>query len=338
MFNIASVNMPKIKPETKVLIIKTLKSKSPAEVADIFTASKRQVERICKRYQESGDVHDRPRSGRPCKTTARDNHLLVWQARPMSTALQLQDEWMPATPVSSRTVHRILAHNGLHGRIAAQKPALNKRQLRNRVAYVKAYSLTKGWTAEKWWKKYFSDESSVELHPKRCQYCRRPSGVRLDPRFTQKTVKFGGGKIMVWGYIQYGGAREICKVDGNIDSAKYLQILASQYISNYKRGQISQQDWAPCHTSGSTMKFLRGKKIKVLQGWPAQSPDMNIIEHISGRMKEEAWRTKPKNLEELWDACKVAFHTIPDDLINKLYDSLPNLDLSVFVFVLFSII
>ena len=56
---------------------------------------------------------------------------------------------------------------------------------------------------------------------------------------------------MVWGYIQYGGAREICKVDGNIDRAKYQQILASQYIPNYKREQISQQDGAPCHTSGA---------------------------------------------------------------------------------------
>ena len=114
-----------------------------------------------------------------------------------------------------------------------------------------------------------------------------------------------------------------CKVDGNIESAKYQQILASQYIPNYKRGQIFQQDGAPCHNSGST-KFLRGKNIKVLQGWPAQSPDINIIEHIWGRMKEEAWRTKPKNLEELWDACKVAFHAIPDNFINKPYDSLPN--------------
>ncbi|KAJ8418559.1 hypothetical protein AAFF_G00000580 [Aldrovandia affinis] len=60
MLNIASVNIPKIKPETKVLIIKNLKSKSPAEVADIFNASKRLVERIRKRYQETGDVHDRP--------------------------------------------------------------------------------------------------------------------------------------------------------------------------------------------------------------------------------------------------------------------------------------
>ena len=65
---------------------------------------------------------------------------------------------------------------------------------------------------------------------------------------------------MVWGYIQYGGARKICKVDGNIDSAKYQQILASQYIPNYKRGQIFQLGGAPSHTSGSTMKFLRGEE------------------------------------------------------------------------------
>ena len=101
MLNIASVNMPKIKPETKVLIIKPLKSKSPAEVANIFNLSKRQVERIRKRYQETRNVHDRPWSGRPRKTTARDDSLLVRlsKARPMSTASQLQEEWTPVTPV-----------------------------------------------------------------------------------------------------------------------------------------------------------------------------------------------------------------------------------------------
>ena len=82
MLNIASANMPKIKPETKVLIIKNLKSMSPAEVADIFNVSKWQVEWIRKRYQETGDVHDRPRSGRPHKTTARDDRLLVHLTAP----------------------------------------------------------------------------------------------------------------------------------------------------------------------------------------------------------------------------------------------------------------
>ena len=41
-------------------------------------------------------------------------------------------------------------------------------------------------------------------------------------------------------------------------------------------------------------------------------------------MKEEAWKTKPKNLDELWEACKTAFFAIPDDVSNKLYESLPN--------------
>ena len=134
---------PRSNQKPKVLIIKNLKSKSPAEVADIFNVSKRQVERIRKRYQETGDVHDfhpgrADRARQLLETTA------CWSAS------QLQEEWTPAMPVSSRTVRLILAHNGLHGRIAAQKPALNKRQLRNRVVYTKAHSLTEGWTAENW--------------------------------------------------------------------------------------------------------------------------------------------------------------------------------------------
>lgn len=268
--NLASHKMPKIQPQTKVLIIKSLKTKSAAEVADTFNVSKRQVERIRKRFEETGVVHEKP-SGKPRKTTVREDRSLLRQSRasPFSTAAQLHEKWLTETPVSTRTVCQILSRSGS---ISAQKPALNKRQLKYCVAFVKAHSLEKGWTMEKWQKVDFSDESSIELHSNRRKHCRRPVGTRMDPR---------------------------CRVDGNINSRKYQEILAAHYIPNYNRGQILQQDGAPSHTSASTSKFLKAKKVKVLQDWPAQSPDVNIIEHVWDKMKEEAWKMKPKNLDEL---------------------------------------
>ncbi|KAL1272171.1 hypothetical protein QQF64_031187 [Cirrhinus molitorella] len=161
---------------------------------------------------QTGDIFDKPRSGRPRKTTAREDRLLARKSKasPFSTAAELHETWSPEVPVSTRTVCRILSRNGLHGRISAQKPALNKRQLKNRVAFAKAHSLLKGWMLEKWQKVDFSDESSVELHHSCRKYCRRPTGARMDPRFTQKSVKFGGGKIMVWGYIHLGSPIARC--------------------------------------------------------------------------------------------------------------------------------
>ena len=110
MLKIASVNMSKIKPVTKVLIIKNLKFKSPAEVEDLFNVFKRQVERIRKRYQETGDVHDRPRSGRLHKTTARDDSLLVRLTAP--GGVDTSDVCFDKNCTSD------LACNGLHSRIA----------------------------------------------------------------------------------------------------------------------------------------------------------------------------------------------------------------------------
>ena len=180
---------------------KTFKSKSPAEVADIFNVSKGRWRGFASSTKRLVTSMTDP-GGADC-TRQLLEMTACWSdcqkpgpcQPPHSSRRSGRQRQVDA--VSSRTVHQILARNGLHGCIDAQKPALNKRQLKNRVAYGKAHSLMEGWTAENL---IFSDELSVELHPKRRQYCQQPSGARLDPQFTQKRVKFGGGKIMVWGY------------------------------------------------------------------------------------------------------------------------------------------
>ena len=63
--------------------------------------------------------------------------------------------------------------------------ALNKRQLKKRVAFAKAHSLLKGWTLEKCQKVDFSHESSVELNHSRRKYCKdllEPAWIRDSPR------------------------------------------------------------------------------------------------------------------------------------------------------------
>ena len=160
-------------------------------------------------------------------------------------------------------------------------------------------------------------DSSVEkyIFQMNHQLSSNPSAANIvdDPRFTQKTVKFGGGKIMVWFCIQHGGAREICKVDGNIDGAKFQKTLASQYIPNYKRGQILT-GWSSLLYLMFHYEVYQGEKDQGPSG-TANSLQIWILLSISG---EEWIRTKSKNLEELWYAYKVAFHAIPDDFINRM--------------------
>ncbi|XP_060949588.1 uncharacterized protein LOC133026685 [Limanda limanda] len=97
--------MPKIHPDSKALIIKRRKTRSTAEVADTFNVSQHQVQRIRTRFEETGDVFDKPRSGRPRNTTAREDRLLARKSKatPFPTAAELHQAWSPQVPVSTRT-------------------------------------------------------------------------------------------------------------------------------------------------------------------------------------------------------------------------------------------
>jgi len=57
--------------------------------------------------------------------------------------------------------------------------------------------------------------------------------------------------------------------------------------------------------------------------WPAQSPDLNIIENLWADLKQQLSSHQVKSLDALWDICKDIWFSIPTVKIRHLYNSIP---------------
>lgn len=169
--------------------------------------------------------------------------------------------------MSTRTFCRILSQNDFHGEISAQKSAPNKKTNKNLVAFAKAEG------------GFLKRILQIQITSQLLQILQETYWSPRGSKCTQNTVKLVPVWALVWGSIQYGSVQQICMLEGNINSLKYSKVLATSYIPKQPQKESN---------FASTSKLIRAKKMKVLQDWPAQSPEMNIIEHVWGRMKEEA--------------------------------------------------
>ena len=90
---------------------------------------------------------------------------------------------------------------------------------------------------------------------------------------------------MVWGCMCINGPGLICKVDGHINQSRYLDILEEnipKIISKFNLDSSSiifQQDNAPIHRAKLLQKWFSKQQFNLLP-WPAQSLDLNPIEHL----------------------------------------------------------
>ena len=86
---------------------------------------------------------------------------------------------------------------------------------------------------------------------------------------------------------------------------------------------IFQQDNDPKHTSNVIKKYFANKKWEIME-WPAQSPDLNPIEHVWDQLEKAIRNRKPpKNTNELVSYLMEEWSNLDTDYLQKLVESMP---------------
>jgi hypothetical protein len=291
--------------------------------------SDRQIKRIFTRYGEKENYDEVGHSsGRPRKLSPRDIRIALRHLsnQDSGNASELQRGYFPQLNVI--TIKRALREEGLHPYIKASVPFISTKNLRVRKLWAEEHL---EWTVPNWMAVTFSDESIFHLFGSDgIEWCWRKPGQRLDPRFTKKKLKHGGGKVTVWGMITAFGVGHIVRIEGNLNKELYTEILEDDALGSFHDLGLDygnfyfQQDNDPKHTSKLVQQWFANKHMDLLP-WPPNSPDISIIEnlwdHLARRVR--ARLPHPTSEEDLWILLQEEWYRINPSFITNLYNSLP---------------
>lgn len=318
-----------ISNELKLLIVNQIQEgMSYSDISKLLCIPKSTIGDVWKRFNERGNIDRKPGSGRPRKTSYRQDRILrrLSMQNPRKTAVVLNQEMRThfGVSVSVSTTKRRLWMFRLFGRRPAKKPMITLKNRNARLAFARKY---RNWTPDQWSKVLWSDESMFQLFGSHgIQYVRRPVNERYKSRYQIPTVKHGGGRVLVWGCFSSSGVGPLVRVKGIMDQTQYKDILEKQMLpfarNNMPRGWLFQHDNDPKHTAKSVKKWLKTKRIRILD-WPAQSPDLNPIENIWNTLKIACSRTKVSNEEQKFQLLQSEWNNITVDTLSNMVRSMP---------------
>ena len=209
-----------------------------------------------------------------------------------------------------------------------KKPFLSARHRQQRLTFALKH---REWTVEDWKRVIWSDETKINrFGSDGRQWVWKQKGDGLIEREVQGTVKFGGGNIMVWGCMGWNGVGQLAEIEGKMDADQFVSILEDHLLPSLEESGIPeeqvifQQDNDPKHKSKKAKNWMENNNITLLD-WPAQSPDLNPIEHLwdhaKNRLKE--YPTPPKGVWQIWERVEEVWNNIPPEVCQNLIESMP---------------
>lgn len=298
---------------------------SYTKLAERFHVGRCTIIRICTKERNTGSVDDKPRSGRPKRSTAQQEQSLVRYSRdhPRLGSRALNQHWRETggPNVTARTVRLRLQAAGLMGRVAIPKPILTAGQRQRRLQWANQHA---DWNQAQWDLVLFTDETILRvLQTSGGRYVRRRVGEELQSNMLRPQARARTGQILVWAAVSGNLLGPLIRIkDKTLTANSYLEILKRCLPQLLTPGGVLMQDNAPPHRAGVVTTWLQERNIAVLD-WPANSPDCNPLENLWGILKGRLENRVANDVETLWAAAKEEWAHIPDEVILNVIDSMP---------------
>jgi hypothetical protein len=167
----------------------------------------------------------------------------------------------------------------------------------------------------------FSDEKRFLVFGDKPLRCWRRQGQRLQGNFIRSRTQSKVG-IMCWLALKQDGTSVLLRCPPTVGSSSYKTAILTPSLP-FLRGCWFQQDNAPAHVSASTRAWLAHNRVKVLPGWPACSPDLNIVENAWAWLARQLVGKTFSNADALWAGVQAAWATVPPLFVRSLYSSIP---------------
>lgn len=313
--------MPQLTIEVRNLIIQMIEQgMTQKHISELVGCSQGAVSNLYSKYKENGSTSSLVGRSRKEKLN-RSQKLSIKRmvnSKPTISATEILRGISCQAIISKWTIYRYLRSIGIFSRIGKVSSVSSKIHRKKRVIFCKKYT---SWNDTDWSKVIFSDETSIQLAPKRRTIVKRPKGARNVDRYVLKHKYSERRSVMFWGAICGDGSRYLEHVSGTINSEKYIQILKNVFPA-FPSDRILQQDRAPPHVSALTKKYFSDYGVIILEPWPPCSPDLNPIENLWSLLKKKVILTCPANIPNLIEIVKEEFNGFCTDYIEKLCSSM----------------
>lgn len=288
--------------------------------------SERTAKRWVKAYKEEGRVTPLKSPGRPrtVRTPANLKRIRKHFSKPSRPSLR------SAPQLGKKDSLRLALIQDLNfsPRKTRKVPKLNDQHRKKRLAFAKKHLKTdiSNWA--------FSDEKRFVLKGNVGSQWVWVENVD-DRRLYCETQKYGQGSVEVWGAITKFGRPQLHFIDRTKEKKFTAKRLRDEVLNvkvpeldlifrqHRQRNWLFQQDGDSKHNAKLVRTFLEASTPTYLgpPDWPANSPDLNIIENVWGILANRVQHRRPRTVKGLKRVIEDEWQKLCDQTIKNLYDS-----------------